>query len=163
MILYSSLNSFDGYSQEEIIDNIYGFCAQCKEKNIQWGNKEECPKKEQYKFTREEIINALNVCSEDASCDLCALKDVNDCMTVRNKIASEYIMNPLQNNEPLTLEQIIDAIKKKRPVFVVGYGWMIFDSVSIGHYRTFVYANDDRIFLFSNDRFYLNEVENVDN
>ena len=135
-------------------------CYKCLKENIEW----EITDKPKKQFSREEIAKAMILCSEEDECmNKCPLSEYgrkHNCIELRNKMVVEYLMEG-KTNEPLTLYDLIDMMKEKKPVWIAGYGWFFIEKIVCDLDSTRIVTHTQNNFVYTKDctRFYRCEVK----
>ena len=113
-------------------------------------------------FTRKEIADALIICLNGNGCDSCAFKNLEDCIGVRNEFAAKYIMENTLENKPLSLDEIIDILRKKQPIFILKHGWALLKNINIFQDEINIRTTEDYVFVYKDNEsiFYRYEVKN---
>ena len=142
-------------------------CCKCREENIEWEitnvkADEKNEQSEENEYTREDVIKSLKCCS-DGHCYGCPFKDAENGCDKRNKLVIEYIQATEidKSNEPLTLYDLIDMMKEKKPVWIAGYGWFFIDKIVCDLDSTRIVTHTQNNFVYTKDstRFYRYEVK----
>jgi len=77
--------------------------------------------------------------------------------------AIKYIQSNENNepNDPLTLYDLIDMMKEKKPVWIAGYGWFFIEKIVCDLDSTRIVTHTQNNFVYTKDstRFYRYEVK----
>lgn len=144
-------------------DEIDG-CCKCREENIEWEITDKKEKQsEEKEYSREDVIRALG-CGHGTDCNSCKFEGVTNCVEVRNKTAIKYIQSTTADdepNKPLTLYDLIDMMKEKKPVWIAGYGWFFIEKIVCDLNATRIVTHTQNNFIYTKDstRFYRCEVK----
>lgn len=106
---------------------------------------------------REEVLKKLNYeMKYGTEIDRCGLDTAYDIIENIPSAEPEMI-----TNEPLTLYDLIDMMKEKKPVWIAGYGWFFIESIvcDLNSTRVITHTNNNFVYTKDSTRFYRYEVK----
>lgn len=136
-------------------------CAKCVEENIEWEVLPNDAKSDiEQDYSCEDIVKAIQSCYSEGDCQECPLYPRTNCIEIKNRYASSYIMQILdkEQNEPLNLTELIIMMREKKPVWIIGYGWYFIEEIVSDQSKTMI-RTEHNSFVYSDDRFYRYEVK----